>query len=218
MSMTPLHVNGAAPTASALADRRAALGLLAAAASTALPGLPAAAAPTPIPSRGPNVMNNLPQDHQLDRVHHIGVAVADLDRSLAFYRDLFGLEPLFLNDMRGEVVSRDLGIPNADLRFCMIKLQNVVLELIEWRNPEPASAPASGGPVVGAIHIAFEVPDIAALHARLSARGVAFVAAPHRFTEADAAPAVVGATFAYFRDPDGVGLEVYQKRSRHSDF
>ena len=119
--------------------------------------------------------------------------------------------------MRGEGLSTGAGVPGADLRFCLMKISNVVLELIEWRSPKhpPADAP---GPRVGGIHVAFEVEDIAKVHAALSARGIRFVARPHRFTAEDESPAMVGATFPYFTDPDGVGLEVFQKRSRFNDF
>ena len=67
----------------------------------------------------------------LDRVHHVGINVSDLDQSISFYRDLFGVEPLFVNDMRGEGLSTGAGISGADLRFCMMKIQNVILEIIE---------------------------------------------------------------------------------------
>lgn len=147
----------------------------------------------------------------LDRVHHIGVSVSDLDRSIAFYRDLLGAEPLFVNDMRSAALSRAVRVQSTDLRFCMIKLGNVVLELIEWRTPKPV-APEPTGPAIGAIHVAFEVEDIAAVTAELKRRGIPLMAEPHRFVPEDEAPAVEGATFAYFADPDGVGLEVYQKR------
>jgi len=151
------------------------------------------------------------------QVHHIGVAVSDLDRSIAFYGELFGATPLFVNDMRGAALARGTGVPGADLRFCMIRLPNLVLELIEWRRPQATHAEA-GGPAVGAMHIAFEVADIAAVAAKLAARGIPLVAAPHRFGPEDEAPAIEGATFAYFRDPDGVGLEIYQKRAAGGDF
>lgn len=153
----------------------------------------------------------------LDRVHHIGINVADLDRSIAFYGDLFGVEPLFVNDMRGDNLSRGAGVPDADLRFCMMKISNVILEIIEWRSPEAKPAPAES-PYVGGFHIAFEVPDIHAVHQTLSAKGIQFTANPHRFVPEDASPAIEGATFAYFSDPDGIGLEVYQKRSRFNDY
>jgi lactoylglutathione lyase len=153
----------------------------------------------------------------LDRVHHIGVNVADLARSIAFYHDLFGVEPLFVNDMRGEGLSTGAGVPGAEVRFCMMRIANVILEIIEWRSPKRA-APTAEGPFPGGFHIAFEVLDIETVYAALSARGIQFVAKPHRFAPGDAAPAIVGATFVYFKDPDGIGLEVYQKRSRFNDF
>jgi catechol 2,3-dioxygenase-like lactoylglutathione lyase family enzyme len=153
----------------------------------------------------------------LDRVHHIGINVSDLDRSIAFYRGLFAVEPLFVNDMRGEGLSTGAGVPGADVRFCMMKISNVILEMIEWRSPK-LPAPTDEGPYAGGFHIAFEVPDIEAAHATLSARGIEFVAKPHRFVADDAAPAIVGATFVYFKDPEGIGLEIYQKRSRFNNF
>lgn len=153
----------------------------------------------------------------LDRVHHIGINVADLDRSIAFYRDLFGVEPLFINDMRGDNLSRGAGVPNADLRFCMMKISNVILEIIEWRSPQAKPA-LTDGPYIGGFHIAFEVPDIHAIRQALSGRGIQFTADPHRFAPEDGSPAIVGATFVYFSDPDGIGLEVYQKRSRFNDY
>jgi len=153
----------------------------------------------------------LDADLQLKEVHHIGVTVADLDRSLAFYRALTGGEPLLVSPMRGGTVARHMGLDTDDLglRFAMVQLGNTILELIEYERPE-SNRPARVATDVGFIHIAFEVADLDAVHRRLAESGVPFVAPPHTFTSADGAPDVIGATFAYFHDPDGVQLEVFQ--------
>lgn len=153
----------------------------------------------------------------LDKVHHVGINVSNLDRSITFYRNLFGVEPLFINDMRGEGLSTGAGVPGADLRFCLMKIQNVILEIIEWKSPQNP-VPKVDVPYIGGFHIAFEVEDIQAVYDTLSSQGINFIAKPHRFIPEDAAPAMVGATFVYFTDPDGIGLEVYQKRSRFNDY
>ena len=153
----------------------------------------------------------------LDKIHHVGINVSDLDRSIAFYRNLFGVEPLFVNDMRGEGLSTGAGVPGADLRFCLMKIQNVILEIIEWKSPQNP-APKVDVPYIGGFHIAFEVEDIQTVYDTLSEQGIEFIARPHRFVPEDAAPDLVGATFVYFSDPDGIGLEVFQKRSRFNDY
>ena len=58
-------------------------------------------------------------------VHHIGIAVADLDASIDFYRELFGLEA-------GRIVVReDLGV-----RGCFIPVGDTNLELLEGTGPD----------------------------------------------------------------------------------
>ncbi len=145
----------------------------------------------------------------LNHINHIGISVRDLDRSIEFYRDITGGELEFINDMSGEGLARVTGDAKPLLRFCMIRLGNTVLELIEWSQPKGADK-SGAGVDVGKIHIAFEVSDIDAVCERLQAKGVQLLAPPHTFTDADGSPDVIGATFAYFLDPDGVGLEVFQ--------
>ena len=53
-------------------------------------------------------------------VHHIGIAVADLQRSIEFYRDLFGLEP-------GPIIVRE----DLNVRGCFIPVGDTNLELLE---------------------------------------------------------------------------------------
>jgi catechol 2,3-dioxygenase-like lactoylglutathione lyase family enzyme len=145
----------------------------------------------------------------LDRVHHLGVPVANLDRSLQFYQALTGGELLFVDPMSGAGLARGTQVPDARVRFAMVQLGNLILELIEYEQPRGRPFDRQNNDV-GAIHIAFEVPDIQAVYTRLQAQGIPFNAPPYTFTEADGSPHVVGATFAYFRDPDGIQLEIFQ--------
>ncbi len=145
----------------------------------------------------------------LNHVNHVGASVRNLDRSIEFYRDLTGGELEFVNDMYGPGLARVTGDKGVRLRFCLIKLGNTVLELIEWQQPQGADNTRAGADV-GSIHIAFEVSDIYAVYEQLTAKGIQFLAPPHTFTDEDGSPGLKGATFAYFTDPDGIGLELFQ--------
>jgi catechol 2,3-dioxygenase-like lactoylglutathione lyase family enzyme len=150
---------------------------------------------------------------KLRAVHHIGIPVSDLDRTLAFYRELTGATVLLQNDMRGSQLSDAIGVRNPDLRFAMLQLGNIILEFIEYRTPKGNSYDRANNDV-GINHLAFEVENIRELYARLEGKGLAFNAPPHTFTQEDGAPDVVGATFAYFKDPDGIVLEIFEPANR----
>jgi len=146
---------------------------------------------------------------KLRAVHHIGIPVGDLDRTLAFYCELTGGEVVLENDMRGPQLSEGIGVEDPDLRFAMLKLGNTILEFIEYRSPKGKGYDRANNDL-GINHIAFEVGDVRGVYEKLRAKGVEFNAEPHTFTEEDGAPDVVGTTFCYFRDPDGIVLEVFE--------
>lgn len=89
----------------------------------------------------------------LGPIGQIAIAVNDLDRSTAFYRDALGLP--FLFDVPGMMSFFDCG---------GVRL---MLSLPEPGYDHPASI------------LYFRVSDIAATHRALEARGVEFVSAPH---------------------------------------
>lgn len=145
-------------------------------------------------------------------VHHIGIPVSNLDRSLEFYKNFAGGEVQFTEPMWGEGLSRGAKVSNAKLRFSFLEIGNTILELIEYEQPKGEPYKQQNNDV-GAIHIAFEVDDIQELYQTLQDKGVEFNAPPYTFTEDDGAPHVVGATFAYLRDPDGIQLEIFEAAS-----
>ena len=137
--------------------------------------------------------------------NHVGISVTDLDRSIAFYRDHFGLEPLGAPfPFSGPQFSQVMGLAEAQGRMCMIARGNLWLELFEFSNPK-GKARDSNYPVsdCGISHFGFTVDDIDAVHSRLHAAGVPIHAPVQTFQ-----PSGMRAT--YCRDPDGNVFEIMQ--------
>ena len=138
-------------------------------------------------------------------LHHIGIPVRDLDRSLNWYGELFGFEPDFIQGAEGNGLDEIVQLPDAKLRMAFIQLPNVLLEFLEYERPIGAGFDRRNCDI-GAIHVCFEVDDIVEVHARLEERGIAFTTPPIAQEGA-----IAGHRICYFRDPDGIQLELWQK-------
>jgi catechol 2,3-dioxygenase-like lactoylglutathione lyase family enzyme len=139
--------------------------------------------------------------------NHVGVTVTNLDRSIAFYRDLLGFHVAY---ERGEVTAdympRLVGIPGARLKIAGLDIPGLHLDLIEYIEPKGSAVP---GPTsdVGNVHLGYSVDDLWAAYRSLSAAGVQFKSEP-------VSPSVgpnKGGWAVYFVDPDGVTLEMIQR-------
>lgn len=138
-------------------------------------------------------------------IQHVGVPVRDMEESLRFYRDIFGVEPDFIAEGSGETLSQAVGVPDADLSFAFLRIGSSILELLEYRQPRGRDFDRRNCDV-GAIHIAFQVSDIDQAYERLRAKGVQFNALPLKIEDGPLA----GCSFAYFTDPNGVQLEIFE--------
>ena len=96
-----------------------------------------------------------------DLVHHIGIAVADLEASIDFYRNLFGLEA-------GPIIVRE----DIEVRGCFIPVGGTNLELIQGTSPESAISTHISKRGEGLHHICFEVDGIADKLRALEALGI----------------------------------------------
>lgn len=127
--------------------------------------------------------------HPHTRIGHIHLKVADLDRAIAFYRDVMGFA---LTQRYGDQAA-----------FLAAGAYHHHIGLNTWHSRGGAPAPAG---YTGLYHTAFLYPDRAALAAVLAnvlAAGVMLDgAADHGVSEA-----------IYFRDPDGNGIEIYRDRA-----
>jgi catechol 2,3-dioxygenase-like lactoylglutathione lyase family enzyme len=138
-------------------------------------------------------------------LHHVGIPVRDIERSLQWYREVLGLEPEFEARAEGPDVDRNVQLENARLRFAFLPLGETILELLEYESPVGEDFRLRNCDV-GAVHVCFEVEDIDAVYRELTARGVEFSIEPTR----QSGP-IEGQRCCYFRDPDGIQLELWQR-------
>jgi glyoxylase I family protein len=136
-------------------------------------------------------------------VHHVAVSVADMDRALAFYRDLLGFEVEWEREhYHGELLSRVVGMPGADARVVMLRGHGLRIELFRYYEPAGETALPRRQCDFGLTHFALTVRGIQDLYARLSAAGVAFNCPPQNLRP--------GVWVTYMKDPEGVTIELVE--------
>ncbi|MCS5497847.1 VOC family protein [Cnuibacter physcomitrellae] len=138
-------------------------------------------------------------------VHHVGLAVSDIERSRRWYAEMFGLEPGPVDRGEGEELARSVQVPGAVLSFSMIRIGSTRIEFLEYHEPDGKPFDRSNADI-GSAHICLEVDDIDAAIADLTARGVEFSGPPVTLTDGS----LQGCRWAYFRDPDGIQLELWE--------
>lgn len=156
-------------------------------------------------------MNSTPHPaaDSIDGVSHFGIQVADLNRSIAFYRDVLGLELIAHWVRDQEYIQELVGYPGVELQVAVFRFPNSesFLEVLEYRNVEKAAIDTSTANP-GTAHFCVYVPDLDALHERLVAAGV-------RFVSGIKSPTVgpnKGAKAIYMIDPDGIRVELLETR------
>ena len=130
-------------------------------------------------------------------LHHGCLSVADLDRSIEFYARVLGFHP----------ESRRV-LPGGELEIAFLRRGDDRLELVCHRDaqalPEFATDPRNDFGVIGTKHLSFGTLDPEGLHAFLAEQRV------DGLTDiADNNPAYF---YFFFRDPDGIILEIVSPR------
>jgi catechol-2,3-dioxygenase len=97
------------------------------------------------------------------KVLHSSFTVSNMERSIAFYRDVLGLELTAVVD-GGEVASRVVGHPGAKLTLAFFRNSGHEIELIEYETHKGDQKACRRNDVGGA-HLAFLVDDCEAEHA-----------------------------------------------------
>lgn len=142
------------------------------------------------------------------RLHHVGLTVADLETSVAFYCRHFSCRVVERAETDGAEIERILGEAGVRMLTADLALPaGDIVELIQYRAPEGAVLHQRDIDA-GATHFAICVDDIDATHRRLVADGAAVRSQPVLLN--DAGKIWTGARVFYLNDPDGRTIEVIQ--------
>jgi catechol 2,3-dioxygenase-like lactoylglutathione lyase family enzyme len=138
-------------------------------------------------------------------LYHVGLTVTNLERSVAFYRDVAGMEPqgtprVIRDDSEYD---RLVNTPGVELKVLNLTAGSFMLQLIEYT--------AAGGTTldlhhnnIGSPHLCFYVDDVAQKYDELWRRGDVIVTSP----VVQHVKSGVGSF--YVEDPDGVPVEFYE--------
>ena len=69
------------------------------------------------------------------KADHIAISVKDMDKAIAFYRDVVGMEKVFDREF-AEGMARLIGIEGAQVRIVHMKLNDSVIELFDYAYPK----------------------------------------------------------------------------------
>ena len=121
---------------------------------------------------------------------HTRMRVDDIDRTIAFYRDVLGLE----------VVERHESPRGSKLAFLKAAGSEELIELCSF----PASGPVEVQPDL--VHLAFEVDDLDTMMADLARKGVPITDGPTTSSS--------GTRFAFIDAPERYEVELIERKRR----
>ncbi|MHB0998443.1 MAG: VOC family protein [Armatimonadota bacterium] len=140
----------------------------------------------------------------IEKLEHVGLSVADMERSLAFYRDTLGMEVVMDLDFQPESkLGEIVGMAGASARVVHLRCGETILELFEYRNPRGRLISDDRQQADhGFVHIGLKVTEIHELYDSLLNMGIRFLSPPVELRP--------GAWIAYFKGPDGEVCELRQ--------
>jgi len=138
----------------------------------------------------------------ITNLEHMALSVADIERSISFYRDLIGLELIRELECGPETqLGKVAGLPGCSARIAHLVNGENMLELFEYQDPRGTAMPADSRQADhGWVHIGFKSSDVRGDHTRLRDAGVEFISEPVEFRP--------GVWIVYFCGPDGEVCEL----------
>ena len=136
---------------------------------------------------------------------HTGITVSNLERSLAFWRDVLGFEFSHTAHQKGEMPEQITGVKGAELKLAVVKAPGGhKIELLDYLAPGDRKKDVDLRPCdVGHVHVALVVENLDAILERIAASGWEASGQPQTLTSGPNA----GKRVIYVRDPDGTTIE-----------
>ena len=144
---------------------------------------------------------------------HTGITVSNLERSLAFWRDVLGFEFSHSAHQTGDRVEQITGVKDAELKLAVLKTPTGhKIELLEYFAPTDRSRVELRPCEVGHVHVALTVDDLDAVLKKIADHGWKSAGEPQTLKEGPNA----GKRVVYAFDPDGTTIEFMQLAARGS--
>ena len=141
---------------------------------------------------------------------HTGITVENLERSLAFWRDVLGFELSHTAHQTGELAKEITGVAGAEIKLAVVKTPGSHnIELLEYLAPPDRKQITLRPCDVGSVHVALLVDDLDAVLERISASDWKAAGKPQTLTSGPNK----GKRVIYVRDPDGTTIEFMQQPS-----
>ena len=142
----------------------------------------------------------------IHRLTHLGICVAELERSVAFYRDALGFVEVGRYRVGDAATEQILEVADADLELVYLERDGWRIELLYYHSPGH-SGDGERRPMnaLGLTHLSFAVDDLDTVVRAIES----------------GAGRVLGATTAHFKsgnrglfalDPDGTRIELIERR------
>jgi catechol 2,3-dioxygenase-like lactoylglutathione lyase family enzyme len=99
------------------------------------------------------------------------MTVTNLERSLAFWRDVLGFQLSHRPHQTGALASEITGVPGAEISIAVLKGYGHKIELLEYLAPSDRKRVSLKPCDVGFVHVAFTVDDLDAVLETIAASG-----------------------------------------------
>ena len=138
---------------------------------------------------------------------HTGIAVENLERSLAFWCDVLGFELSHTAHQTGELAQEITGVAGAEIKLAVLKTPGGhKIELLEYLAPPDRKHVEVRPCDVGHVHVALLVDDLDTILEKIEGSGWKATGKPQTLKTGPNA----GKRVVYVRDPDGTTIEFMQ--------